>query len=69
MKLLHHNSLRHTPLVKILCSRVIYTIIAVLKTKQTTCKKKGKLESFQKKKYIFIKWIAISTKQQQFNLS
>jgi len=43
-------------------------IIAVLKTRQTTYKKKGKLESF-KKIYIFINWISISTKQQQFNLS
>jgi len=43
-------------------------MITVLKTKQTTHKKKSKLESF-KKIYIFINWISILTKQQQFNLS
>jgi len=57
MKLLYHNSLdshyqsnSHTT-CQILCSRVIYTIIAFFKTKQTTHKKKGKLESFQNNIY------------------
>jgi len=51
MKLLHHNSLGLTPPVKFSAPRVIYTIIAVLKTKQTTHKKKGKLENFQNNIY------------------
>jgi len=38
---------------QILCSRVIYMIIAVLKTRQTTYKKKGKLESFKKNIYFY----------------
>ena len=40
MKLLYHNSLGLTPPVKFSAP-----VIAVLKTKQTTHKKKGKLES------------------------
>ena len=47
MKLLHHNSLGLAPLIKFSAPARSF---ALLKTKQNTHKKKGKLESF--KKYI-----------------